>query len=100
VTTWQTIADAPPAVDMVDVEFTVPAAMGACYADLVPEFTSWVPLPMDRLADGRFTITVRLATGQSWRYRFLIDGDRWANDWDALDYAVDDEGCGMSLVRT
>lgn len=93
-------ADPSMAAGMVNIEFTVPAAIGASYADLVAEFTSWVPLPMDRLTDGRFSITVRLAAGHTWKYRFLVDGDRWVNDWNALDYVVDDDGCGMSLIRT
>jgi hypothetical protein len=95
-----TSASDAPATELVDVRFTVPAAIGACYADLVAEFTSWVPLPMDRLGDGRCTITLRLPRGQEWRYRFLIDGESWVNDWAAVDFVVDDDGCAMSLMRT
>lgn len=85
---------------MVDVEFTVPAVVDATFADLVAEFVTWVPLPMDRRPDGSFVVTVRLEAGQRWRYRFLVDGDRWVNDWNAPDYVLDDDGCGMSVLDT
>lgn len=93
-------ADRTTPPELVDMRFTLPAAIGASYADLVAEFTSWVPLPMDRLGDGKFTITLRLPAGQEWRYRFLVDGDSWVNDWAAVDYVVDDAGCAMSVLRT
>lgn len=82
------------------VEFRVPAAVGGIFADVIAEFMSWVPLPMDPQPDGSFHARLRLPTGRCWRYQFLIDGERWVNDWDADDYVVDDDGCGMSLLRT
>ena len=85
---------------MVTIDFVVPAALGGTFADLVAEFVAWVPLPMDRRYDGSFHTSIRLATGASWRYRLLVDGDRWINDWDAHDYVVDDDGSCFSVVRT
>lgn len=85
---------------MVTVDFVVPAAVGGTFADLVAEFVAWVPLPMDRRLDGSFHTAIRLPIGASWRYRLLVDGDRWINDWDAQDYVVDDDGDCFSLVRT
>lgn len=85
---------------MVTVDFVVPAAVGGRFADLVAEFVAWVPLSMDRRDDGSFHIAIRLATGERWRYRFLVDGDRSMNDWDADDYVIDEEGGCFSLLLT
>lgn len=93
-------SDRGPRVPMVTVDFVVPAAVGGTFVDLVAEFVAWVPLPMDRRNDGSFHISIRLAAGAKWRYRLLVDGDRWINDWDAHDYVVDDDGDCFSLVRT
>ena len=89
-----------PSAEMVTVDFVVPAAVGGTFADLVAEFVAWVPLPMDRRRDGSFHTAIRLPAGARWRYRLLVDGDRWINDWDAHDYVVDDDGGCFSLLRT
>lgn len=86
---------------MMTVDFVVPAAVGGTFADLVAEFAAWVPLPMVRRNDGSFHTTLRLAAQERWKYRFLVDGDRWINDWDAHDYVIDiDDGGCFSLLRT
>lgn len=94
------VPDRVPRAGMVTIDFVVPAAVGGTFADLVAEFVAWVPLPMDRRHDGSFHTSIRLATGASWRYRLLVDGDRWINDWDAHDYVVDEAGDCFSVVRT
>jgi hypothetical protein len=86
--------------EMVTVEFTVPACVGGTFADVIAEFLTWVPLPMDRLDDGSFVATIRLQPGCQWRYRFLVDGERWINDWCADDYVTSVDGSCMSLLRT
>lgn len=83
---------------MVAVAFSVPAAAGVDHAELVAEFVSWTPLPMDRRPDGSHAITVWLEAGQTWRYRFLIDDERWIDDWNPSD-DIDDEGC-LAIVHT
>jgi 1,4-alpha-glucan branching enzyme len=49
---------------------------------LCGEFNGWDPTahPMKRQKDGRFALTLSLATGQSYRFRYLLDGTRWEND--------------------
>ena len=93
--------DRVPTAKMVTVDFVVPAAVGGTFADLVAEFVAWVPLPMARRDDGSFHTRIRLAACEEWKYRFLVDGDRLINDWDADDYVIDaDAGGCFSLVRT
>jgi len=85
---------------LVTVEFVVPSYVGGSYADLVAEFVSWVPLPMDLRVNGDFVVTVRLQAGRRWRYRFLIDGERWVNDFDADEFVSHPDGGDMSVLRT
>jgi hypothetical protein len=59
-----------------------------------------VPLPLDRLADGSFVATIRLQRGRQWRYRLLVDGERWINNWCADDYVIGVDGSYMSLLKT
>ncbi len=86
--------------DWTTVTFVVPASVGCREADLVAEFLAWVPMPLDRRCDGSFFVALRLRTGQRWTYRFLLDGDRFINDWDADDYIVEPDGACVSLLHT
>lgn len=55
---------------------------------LVGDFNRWdeTANPMKRLKDGRFTTAVKLDCGESYQFRYLIDGIVWENDWDADGY--------------
>ena len=57
-------------------------------------------MPLDRRRDGSFSGALRLPNGQRWTYRFLLDGDRFINDWDADDYSVEADDTCVSLPRT
>ena len=41
---------------------------------------------MRRDADGGFSVTVELEAGRAYRFRYLLDGVRWDNDWAADAY--------------
>ena len=47
-----------------------------------------------------FTAVVELEPGRTYRYRYLLDGCRWENDWAADAYVPNDFGAEDSLVRT
>ena len=96
----QALVQAPAPTEMVHVEFAIPPSVGGSYAEVVGEFLSWVPFPMTKEPDGSFTATVRLEARRCWRYRFLIDGEHWMNDWTAEDYITNSDGSTMSLLRT
>ncbi len=55
---------------------------------LVGDFNNWDEhnLPMEKLKDGRFKVTVKLDAGQEYQFRYHIDGKEWHNDWDADKY--------------
>lgn len=82
------------------VTFELPAEVQASTAALAGEFNDWSPdaNPMTRRKDGRFTVTVALPVERSYRYRFLVDGERWENDWQAEAYAHNEFGSEDSII--
>lgn len=64
------------------------AAPNAKLVNLVGDFNSWSldGTPMKRLKSGDFKLELNLDAGQSYQYRYLIDGEVWENDWAADDY--------------
>jgi hypothetical protein len=54
---------------------------------------------MTRRKDGSFRVIVALPVDQSYRYRFLLDGNRWENDWGAEMYVHNAYGTEDSLIR-
>jgi 1,4-alpha-glucan branching enzyme len=83
------------------VTFELPAAVAAQTASVCGEFNNWEPdaHPMKRRKDGSFSLTVRLSPGQTLRYRYLLDGARWENDWAADAYAANPFGSEDSVVH-
>jgi 1,4-alpha-glucan branching enzyme len=76
------------------VTFRVPkeAASEATAVNLVGEFNDWDKntLPMTRLKNGEFKVTIDLPVGREYRFRYLISrpgGRSWENDWAADKYA-------------
>jgi len=76
--------------DVCKVTFRLPAdaAHTASEVTLVGDFNDWdrISLPMKRLRNGEHTLTVDLQPGREYHYRYLIDGTRWENDWNADRY--------------
>lgn len=64
------------------------AAAGANEVWLSGDFNSWSSsdTPMKKQKDGSFTVKVKLETGKEYQYRYLLDGKRWENDWEADKY--------------
>ncbi|WP_018981556.1 isoamylase early set domain-containing protein [Salinimonas chungwhensis] len=61
---------------------------------LVGDFNQWdqtVP-PMRRLKNGSFTQTLNLEKDQRYAFRYLIDANRWENDWQADAYLASGMG--------
>jgi 1,4-alpha-glucan branching enzyme len=53
---------------------------------------------MEKREDGDFTATVEVAAGKEYRFRYLIDGQRWENDWHADKYVKGPYGAEDSVV--
>jgi 1,4-alpha-glucan branching enzyme len=82
------------------VTFELPAEVSAQTASLCGDFNDWSPTahPMVRRKDGRFSVTVWLPAERTYRYRFLLDGEQWENDWDAEMYVHNEFGTEDSLI--
>lgn len=82
------------------VTFELPAEVNAQTACLCGEFNNWDPAshPMKRQKDGSFKLTISLKPGKEYRYRFLLDNERWENDWSAESYIPNEFGGEDSLI--
>lgn len=82
------------------VAFELPAQVGAESVSLVGDFNDWSPdaTPLVRQGDGCFRTELRLPAGQRSRFRYLLDGQRWENDWAADDYVPNGLGSDDSVV--
>jgi 1,4-alpha-glucan branching enzyme len=84
------------------VTFVLPkeAASDAESVCILGEFNSWAQdaHPLKRLKGGDFTITLELETGRSYRFRYIIDGWKYENDWFADRYEPNPYGGEDSVV--
>ncbi len=73
-------------------------AQTAC---LCGEFNGWheTSRPMRRRKGGGFTLTLSLKPGQPYRFRYLLDGERWENDWAADSYVPNPFASEDSVVQ-
>jgi hypothetical protein len=95
------VPECEPTVPTVPVTFTLPAEVGAADVALCGDFNNWDtgPIPLIRDTDGPWQVTVPLAPGNSYRYRYLLDGERWENSWDADRYEPNPYGSDNSVVK-
>jgi serine protease AprX len=47
---------------------------------LAGDFNGWEPAPLEREADGLWRVRIDPPAGGSYRYKFVVDGARWAED--------------------
>jgi 1,4-alpha-glucan branching enzyme len=82
------------------VTFSLPAAVGAETAAVCGEFNGWdqEKHPMKRRKNGSFSTTLSLPAGVEYRFRYLVDGEKWENDWEADKYLPNDFGSEDSVV--
>jgi len=82
------------------VTFTIDPRVGAQAAAVCGEWNDWSAETgaMRRDAEGGFSVTVDLDAGRAYRFRYLLDGQRWDNDWAADDYVRNDFGGDDSVV--
>jgi 1,4-alpha-glucan branching enzyme len=87
-------------VKTVDVRFTLPADVQADKVALCGEFNEWSAdnINLERDGDGSWIITVALKPGRSYRFRYLLDGERWENAWQADGYLPNPYGSHDSVI--
>jgi 1,4-alpha-glucan branching enzyme len=86
---------------LVRVTFELPSTVWAERVNLVGEFNNWDTLstPMKReRADASWKVIVELETGRRYRFRYLVDGKEWLNDWHADDFIENPWGSDDSVV--
>jgi 1,4-alpha-glucan branching enzyme len=76
------------------------AAPKARKVTIVGDFNNWdrEATPLKKLENGDFTITLDLDPGKEYRFRYLIDGKMWENDWRADKYVKSPYGVEDSVV--
>lgn len=84
------------------VTFGLPseAVAGVQTVTIAGDFNDWdeKATPLKKLKSGEFRIILELRSGMEYRFRYLIDGYRWENDWNADWYAPNIYGCEDSVV--
>lgn len=69
-------------------------------AIVVGEFNNWSlnESPMKKLKNGNFSITLSLQVGNSYQFRYLLDGHTWVNDVEADGYVPNEYGGENSVI--
>ena len=82
------------------VTFELPSEANATKASLCGEFNDWSSTAntMKLRKDGRFSTTISLSAGRTYRFKYLLDDHRWENDWAADGYLPNSFGSEDSLV--
>ena len=64
------------------------AAQGAKTINLAGDFNSWssTDTPLTLGNDGSFSVSLDLAADREYQFRYLIDGHKWEDDWNADKY--------------
>jgi 1,4-alpha-glucan branching enzyme len=83
------------------VTFDLPAEVSASTVSLCGEFNEWDASAhrMKRAKHGGFSTRISLPSGQTYRFRYLLDGQRWENDWAADGYVPNSFGTEDSLLK-
>lgn len=83
------------------VTFDFHPPVDARSVSLCGDFNGWASdaNAMSHRKDGRFSTTISLQAGQSYRFRYLLDGSQWENDPAADGYAPNQFGSDDSLVN-
>ncbi len=81
------------------VRFRLPPEVTAESACVAGEFNGWSTSShkMSR-DDNGFVTVIPLETGRTYRFRYLVDGRRWENDWAADAYLPNEFGGNDSVI--
>lgn len=86
------------------VTFRLPkiAAVDANSVCIVGDFNNWniYANPMKKLKNGDYTLSLDLEPGKEYQFRYLIDENKWENDWNADKYVKSPYGTDNSVVVT
>lgn len=84
-------------------EAQLPEGLDVSSIHVVGEFNEWdetaVPLKYHKKGQA-YRATVELEPGQTYQFRYLINGDYWCNDWAADEYTPNNLGEDNCVVIT
>jgi 1,4-alpha-glucan branching enzyme len=68
---------------------------------LVADFNDWsfTAMPMEALKNGDFKLTVELKPGNKHEFRYLLNNEKWYNEWEADEYILGDFGKDNCVVE-
>jgi 1,4-alpha-glucan branching enzyme len=95
------VKTATPVAKSAKVTFTLPkeAVENAETVAVFGDFNNWQNgVVLTKQKDGSFKTAVELEKGRSYEYRFLINGEKWENDWAAQAYVPTPFGTYNSVV--
>ena len=83
------------------VPFSLPNQVNAKVAHLYGDFTEWEKSPKEISSqeDAGFSITLSLNAGHDYCFRYVLDGQRWENDWAAEAYIPNPFGTEDSVLK-
>ena len=88
------------------VTFELPAAqlpegVEANSVHLAGDFNDWdlTATPMKLNRKKIYRVVLDLTPGQSYQFRYVLNQDRWINDWEADDYVANSIGEDNCVVR-
>jgi len=88
--------------ELCTVTFSLPkaGASSARTVSIVGDFNGWNKhgKPMKTQKNGGFAGSLSLACGSEYQFRYLLDGERWENDWKADKYVPNGYGGENSVV--
>lgn len=83
------------------VTFRAPAEWNASEVRVLGDFNDWdgARHPLVRRKSGGFSRTIQLEAGRTYRFRYVLDGDRWVNDDLADGYVSNPFGSTDGIVN-
>ena len=68
---------------------------------LVADFNDWsfTNTPMELLKNGDYKTTIELQPGRQYEFRYLINSEKWYNEWEADEYILGDFGKDNCVIE-
>ena len=69
--------------------------------NLVGDFNDWskTDTPMQPLKNGDYKVTVELEAGSDYEFRYLLNDEKWYNEWEADEYILGDFGKDNCVIE-
>lgn len=82
------------------ITFEIPGTVWAERINLVGDFNNWdrEGLSLQQNRDGNWQIELELDEGREYRFRYLLDGQHWRDDWYADRFVPNPYGGHDSVV--